>query len=107
MYGAGASVIFPSVGSPALNAPYPPFGDEQGGDVVAERRTGQSASRHLPKAGMGIWDGLVWGYSSKRSGLRRCVRSMACSISHCAIFASCPERRMSGTLHPLYSAGRV
>ena len=53
-------------------------------------------------------EGERWRCQSfRRSGLSRSVRSMACSISHCAIRASCPERRMSGTFHPLYSAGRV
>lgn len=42
----------------------------------------------------------------KRSGRRRFVRSIAWSISHSLIFASLPDSNMSGTLHPLYSAGR-
>ena len=46
------------------------------------------------------------GYFSK-SGLKRWVLSKDCCNSHSLILASWPERRMSGTRHPLYSAGRV
>ena len=42
-----------------------------------------------------------------KSGLKRCVLSKDCCNSHSLILASWPERRMSGTRHPLYSAGRV
>ena len=45
-------------------------------------------------------------YFSK-SGLRRWVLSRDCWSSHSLILASCPDKRMSGTFHPLYSAGRV
>ena len=47
-----------------------------------------------------------WLYFNK-SGLKRWVRSKDCCNSHSLIFASWPESRMSGTFHPLYSAGRV
>ncbi len=49
----------------------------------------------------------VTRHSPRRSGRRRRVRSRLCVISHSFIFASCPDKRMSGTRQPLYSAGRV
>lgn len=43
--------------------------------------------------------GYLFGFNS--SGRSRRVRSSACRRRHSAIFASCPERRMSGTFQPL------
>lgn len=40
-------------------------------------------------------------YFSNRSGRRRLVRSIACSISQLLILASLPLSNMSGTFHPL------
>ena len=44
---------------------------------------------------------------SNKSGRRSFVRSIACSCSHSSILGKLPESKTSGTLRPLYSAGRV
>ena len=44
---------------------------------------------------------------SNKSGRRSFVRSTAFSCNHSSILGKLPESKISGTLCPLYSAGRV
>ncbi len=83
-----------------------------------ERPRSLSLGTHSPFQGARAWrviaspadptpESSVAYFPSNKSGRFVFVRSKACSLRHLAIFPWSPESRMSGTLMPRHSAGRV